>query len=352
MLRAMTDREPHTGDVHPRVALVTGIAAEGQNAIGDYAAALCAGLQRRGFAAVHLQHADWSIRGLRALLGDLDRVRPGLVHVQHPQSIYGRSLMPQLLSLLRPAVVTLHEASRYGPVRGRAKLLPFLLRSKRVVVTSEFERDYILGFAPWARGRVEMIPLASNIPGNTGREVPRALRLVYFGHIRPDKGLEAFLGVASTLAARMPGLECVVIGSPVFNSVEYARRLQAQFAQAPIQWLTALSADDVSDELRRARVAYLPFPDGASERRGSLLATLGCGLPTVTTVGRQTTPGMKSSVEITTATDDAISKVGRLLTDDAHWTAMAERGRAYARRCSWDDIVERHIRLYEAVSPR
>ncbi len=337
---------------HPRVALVTGRAREGHNAISDYAELLCEGLRERDFPAVHIQHQDWGIRGLRALLRELDRLQPDLVHVQHPQSVYGSSLAPQLLTLIRPSVTTMHEASRYGPLWGRARLLPFLLRSRRVVVTSEFERKYVAGFAPWVRRRVEVIPLASNIPAYAGPEVPRELRLVYFGHIRPDKGLETFLGVARTLADSVPGLECLVIGSPVFNSAEYARRLQARYAAAPLRWLTGLSAEAVSEELRRGRVAYLPFPDGASERRGSLLACLGAGLPVVTTAGKHTTASLKSSVEVAGNPDEASAAIKRLLTDRDRRLAMSERGRAYARRFTWEDIVARHIRLYETASPR
>lgn len=338
---------------HPRVALVTGRGREGHNAINDYAALLCEGLRGRHFPAVHIQHQDWGIRGLRVLLGELDRLQPDLVHVQHPQSIYGSSLAPQLLTVIRPAVTTMHEASRYGPVLGRARLLPFLLRSRRVVVTSEFERKYVAGFAPWARNRIEVIPLASNIPMRSGAAGPRPQRLVYFGHLRPGKGLETFLRVATVMAEATPGLECLVIGSPVFNSTGYARRLQADLAATPIRWLTGLSAEAVSDELGRARVAYLPFPDGASERRGSLLASLGCGVPTVTTAGPHTTPDLRTSVEIAANADEAISRIRRLLADESHWTAMSERSRAYAEQFTWDEVIRQHIALYQsAISPR
>lgn len=336
-------RDPSTG------ALITGGSREGHNAINDYTAHLCSGLRERGLPAVHIEHQNWGIRGLRALLRELHRVQPDLVHVQHPQSVYGMSLAPQLLSLIRPGVATLHEASRYGPVRGRARLLPFLLRSRRVVVTSEFERHYLVRFARWVRNRIVVIPLASNIPVQPGTPGPRAQRLVYFGHLRPDKGLETFLRVATAMAVATPGLECLVIGSPVLNGTEYVRRLQADYATAPIRWLTGLSAEAVSHELGRARVAYLPFPDGASERRGSLLASLGCGLPTVTTPGRHTTQAIRSSVEIAANADEAIATIRRLLADEIHWAAMSERGRAYSEQYTWDEVVRKHIALYDQI---
>jgi glycosyltransferase involved in cell wall biosynthesis len=349
MLGAMTSSGHAPSSVRPGVVLVTAASTEGQNAVGDYSRRLCHGLQERGFPAVHVEHDDWSVVGFRQLLRRLGQLQADVVHLQHPQSVYGNALTPQLLSLLRPGVATLHEASRYGPVRGRARLLPFLVRSRRVVVTSGYERDYVLGFAPWARNRLNVIPLASNIPGRPGSEVPRSRRLVYFGSIRSDKGLETFIEVAMRVAGRVSGVECVVIGSPVRSSAEYARRLRAAHSGSPLLWLTGLDADAVGDELSRSRVAYLPFPDGASERRGSLLATLGCGLPTVTAGGRHTTSAIRWSVRLAENAEAAADEIERLLTDDAHWMEMSDRARRYAGQHTWDDVVQAHCALYESV---
>jgi glycosyltransferase involved in cell wall biosynthesis len=348
----MTAHETKPELALPRIALVTAPADEGLTAIGDYTRLLCERLRAVGVDAVHLQHDEWGFGGLKRLLQRIEDLRPSLVHIQHPQGAYGRSLGPQLLSLLRPAVVTLHEASRYGPVRGRARLLPFLARSRRVVVTSEFERRYVAAFAPWARRRLRVIPLASNIPAAPGRGVPAARRLVYFGSIRPDKGLETFLRVAERLAAEPQNLECAVIGNPVPTSVEYAQCLRAGHSACDLQWLSGLAAVEVSAELAGARVAYLPFPDGASERRGSLLATLGCGLPTVSTAGRHTTPALRRAIVPVSTEAEAVATIATLINDDAAWEQSSRRARDYASRFTWDAIVQSHLALYREAALR
>lgn len=329
-----------------RIALVSGCADEGLNGIGDYTRLLCEGLQAAGVAAIQVEHDDWGIAGLRTLLRRLDDLDPALIHIQHPQSAYGRSLGPQLLSLRRPSVATLHEASRYGPVRGRARLLPFLLGSRRVVVTSAFERRYVAGFAPWARGRLRVIPIASNIPPTPREGIPSARRLVCFGSIRPDKGFETFVRVASLLAREVGSVECVAIGNAVPSSVAYAARMRARHSGGPIGWLTGLSATEVSAELARARVAYLPFPDGASERRGSVLATFGCGLPTVSTIGRHTTSALRKAIVPVGGEREALAAITRLMTDDAAWFEASRRATDYAARFTWDAIVEAHVAMY------
>ncbi|MGE0601449.1 MAG: glycosyltransferase family 4 protein [Dehalococcoidia bacterium] len=331
----------------PSVAIVTATAGEGENGIGDYARLLCDALNRHEFSAAHVQHDDWSLRGLRQLREALREQNPRLVHLQHPQGLYGWSLAPQLLTLLQPAVVTLHEASRYGPIRGRGRLLPFTVRSPKIVVTSEFERRYVGQFAPWAKSRLEVVPIASNVPPRSDHGRPRARKLVYFGSLRPDRGLEAFLELSTEVVRRIRDVECLIIGSPVPTSVSYAHGIRARFADAPVEWMSGLTHEEVADVLVQCRVAYLPFPDGASERRGSILAALGCGLPVVTSRGRQTTADLASCLALAKGREESISAIEQLATNDEAWRALSERGRKYAARFSWDKIARRHIALYE-----
>ncbi|MGE3074494.1 MAG: glycosyltransferase family 4 protein [Dehalococcoidia bacterium] len=335
----------------PTVAILTATAGEGENGIGDYARRLCDALVRHQFLATHVQHDDWSIRGMRRLRASLRELNPCIVHLQHPQGLYGRSVAPQLMALIQPMVVTLHESSRYGPVRGRARLAPFTVRSQRIVVTSEFERRYVRQFAPWCSSRLEVIPIASNVPSrpHSSGEGAAAKTVVFFGSLRPDRGLEAFLELSPLLLRRLPGAECLVIGSPVPTSVAYAQRLRARYADAPVTWIGGLNHNEVADTLAQARVAYLPFPDGASERRGSVLAALGCGLPVVTARGKQTTAELASGLALSEGREQSLAAIERLMTDDAAWQELSGRGREYAARFSWDEIARRHIALYESV---
>ncbi len=63
-----------------------------------------------------------------------------------------------------------------------------------------------------------------------------------------------------------------------------------------IIWDIDLEEKEVCKILSEALFSYLPFPDGASERRGTLLAVLGNGLVTITTKGKHTTKEIEEVV--------------------------------------------------------
>ena len=69
---------------------------------------------------------------------------------------------------------------------------------------------------------------------------------------------------------------------------EYYRVLR-ECSPADVNRLIDLSFEGVALQMASSLAAYLPFPDGASYRKGTLLASLTNGLPGVTTVA-STTP--------------------------------------------------------------
>jgi hypothetical protein len=108
-----------------------------------------------------------------------------------------------------------------------------------------------------------------------------------------------------------------------------------------------LSPEALSLELHRARLAYVPFPDGASERRASLLALLEHRVPTITTAGSATTPGLRAATVIASSPDAAHASLQRV---DAHeWSSLAARGSEYVSARSWPAIAARHEELYRTI---
>ncbi len=107
--------------------------------------------------------------------------------MQYPTLGYGYSLSPHLLSLVKPMVITIHEASQAHILRF-ISLFAFTLNSQRLIFTSNYERKYFEKFYPYVKDKTYVIPIGSNIPF-CPKEGERKREIVYFGLIAPNKNL-------------------------------------------------------------------------------------------------------------------------------------------------------------------
>ncbi|PIK73750.1 hypothetical protein CS379_06635, partial [Methylobacterium frigidaeris] len=170
--------------------------------------------------------------------------------------------------------------------------------------------------------------------------------LVYFGQIGPDKGLEAFLAVSERLRAGGESLAIVVIGSPSGPDCPVFRDVSARADQLGIRLVLNAEPEQVSDELSRARVAFLPFPDGVSEKRGSALACLEHGLVVVTTHSAKTPDWLRASTVPHVSVEETAAALRTLVSADGHRAAVAGRDPDALRARTWPSIAERHLALY------
>jgi glycosyltransferase involved in cell wall biosynthesis len=255
-----------------------------------------------------------------------------------------------VIGLAKRGVVTIHEASQTHILR-RLSLLP-LLCSRHIVFTNSFERDYVGRLAPWVRQRSSVIPIGSNIPVGRLDGERRLDEILYFGLIRPAKGLEEVLDAARILKQRVSGMMVRIVGLALTEHETYLERLQRESTDLPVLWDLGLSDQETADRIANAAIAYAPFPDGASERRGSLLALLANGVATVTTRGDQTPSALDQAVEFAASPAEALSVIDALRHDSIRRKALSEQGARYASSFSWADIADRHIRLYQSVLGR
>ncbi|HEX7023097.1 MAG TPA: hypothetical protein VF171_09590, partial [Trueperaceae bacterium] len=248
------------------IAMISGHYPPEPCGVGDYTAKLCDALRDQGLAVTHLHNKLRSPADVRRLYGRLREQPCDLVHLQYPSG-YGRSLLPHLLSLRHGWLVTLHEMSEAHRLRRLAALL-FAARARHLVFTTELERELACRRFPSLAGRSSAIPIASNIPAPTS---PKQDEFVHFGLIRPKKGIEEFLAFvrAAQKDAAFGRYRFRIVGGVRDNQRPYLDTLQRAAAGLPITWSLNLTEREVAEVLSRARLGYLPFPDGLSERRGS-----------------------------------------------------------------------------------
>ena len=323
------------------------------------------------------------------------------------------NMLPLLLRLPwgRPTVVTFHDLlvpylfPKAGPVREWANRL--LARTATAVIATNPEDANRL--QSWGVQRLELIPIGSNIrndpPPGFDREAWRAGRsispgttlLAYFGFLNSTKGLDSLLRAIATLEKRAPGRYRLVMVGGGLGSSDPTNRATAEALAAlardlgvanSLTWTGYLEPQEVSAALLSADMAVLPFADGASFRRGSLLAVLEHGLPLITTRDqgpgtrdqrsgvpsgnpkskiqnpKSLTPNPQSLIPRLLDSENAllvppgdeaalVLAIERLAGDDALRLRLARGSRSLARHFSWETIAERHALLYnDLVSDR
>jgi glycosyltransferase involved in cell wall biosynthesis len=324
-----------------RLAFVVGSRPPELCGVGDYTERVADALRARGHdVRVVLQRAgDHPWAAPRACPQD------AILHLQYPSVGIGHSVAP-LLALLtrRPSVVTVHEFSRAHVLR-RAMVRALAAAASAVVCTTEYERVQLTRHVRSRVGR-PVIPLGSNIPVVDG-DVPRDTDLAYFGLLAPGKGIDEFLFAARQLRAARAATRIVVIGGCLDGDRAAMHARKARSAADGVRWTGFARPAAVSRELRRARVVFLPFPDGASERRGSLLAALAHGCAVVTTDGPAVTDELRRCTLVVRSVHEAVRALCDMSADRREELAVA--GEAYAARRTWPAIAEAHEHLYATL---
>ena len=332
-----------------RLALVIGPCPRGRCGVGDYTQLLAAALESK---AVRVEVFEGPGRGAFRpfhLKAAIRAFRPDVTHVQYPTAGFGKGLTPQVLSLLTRFVLTVHELEGAHLLR-RLSFYPLWVRARHVIFTCESNRKYSLLWAPWLRSMSSVVPLASNIPARPNGQNERApAEVIHFGLIRPNKGIEDVLEFARIACAERFPLRVRIVGRSPAQQAAYLPGVQGQAAALPVIWDPDLSAEAIADRLARATVAYLPFPDGASERRTTLLAALANGLPVITTKGRFTPPGLEGAVWFCSSPGEAVAAAQALIQAPVLREELAARGRQYAGKFSWESIARSHIALYQQL---
>jgi len=377
---------------------------------------------------IKYQKTDWGWRCWPVVIAALAELRPDILHIQYQTGAYGMhpaiNLLPWRLRRMpgRPRVaVTAHDLlppylfPKAGPLRGWVTRR-LLADADAVVVTNEsdFAEVMRLRIRDWrleaARQSLisnlqppALIPIGSNIPVAPPPGYERAawrgwlglaadnILIAYFGLISRSKGLDVLLDALARLPERF---RLLVIGGAATlpedraYAAEIERQLDERRLRERVIFTGHRAEAEVSAHLLAADMAALPFADGASFRRGSLLATLAHGVPTLTTTDDRTgtiyraptTDDRTGTIYRAPTTDEDIQSVSKLrpssfvlrpLVDGenvlfvppgdagalaaalerlAQDAALRERlgtsGRALAMQFSWERIAEQHEALY------
>ena len=238
------------------------------------------------------------------------------------------------------------------------------------VVTNEGDR---LGLQDQPVRRLERIPIGSNITGVTLSPAARAAQrqqrgygaddqvIGYFGFLNRSKGGLTLIRTLDRLVAGHPHVKLLMIGERVGASdpsnFAYLQEVEALIAarglEARVQWTGRRSDAEVAADLNACDVLLMPYEDGASLRRGTLMAGLVNGCAIVTTTPQAPLPELameRDVMYVAPGNDEAAARaVARVL--DNPWLAerLRTNARERARLFTWEGIAAAHVAAYTAA---
>jgi polysaccharide biosynthesis protein PslF len=322
----------------------------------------------------------WGWSSWKKISRVISEFQPDIAHIQYQTGAFAMhpaiNFAPRFLKSPRTKfVVTFHDlrVPYLFPKAGRVRdwVTHQLAQSgDAVIVTNEQDHEQLLAFN---LKFLTLIPIGSNVqtipPKNFDRSAWRAQLgvreneslLCYFGFLNASKGGEDLMRAL----ARVPNAKLLMIGGQVGASdptdVAYLAQVKSLIAELGLTervlWTDFTPDEIVTANFLASDVCVLPYRDGASYRRGTLMAALAHGCPIVTTTPRIV--GAKHASPLPKLSDGEncllVSPDNPDVLADAIRRAMASPelrakigtgARELAQHFTWDKIARQHLDLY------
>lgn len=302
--------------------------------------------------------------------------RLDLVSLQYQTAAHAMSpwihFLPDILRPL-PVVTTFHDL-RYPylfPKAGalRTWIVRRLARFSAGVIATNHEDMAALAF----HDCLALIPIGSNIttalPESFAAAEWRAragavegdFLIAHFGLINRSKGLDVLLRALALLRRDGVSARLLIVGGTAGDNdptnLDYAKEIGVLIDSLElrpfIHQTGYLDESDVSTYLRAADVVALPYRDGASYRRGSLMAALRYACAIVTTTPSISIPSFVDGDNLLCVPPDdpnALAAGLRRLYDDPDLRRKLSQGAAaLAPTFDWEQIAREHVAFFDRV---
>jgi len=332
---------------------------------------------------IHPYLSGWGIRCWPEIKRFLRQHPSQVLHIQYQAAAFDLAgwinWLPWFMRLSenRPKIVTTFHDLRIpylfpkaGPLRWRS-ILALARYSDAVICTNREDALTLRQFA-WG-DHIAEIPLGNNVPVNppSGYDRQRwrdqlgladgAVVLAYFGFLNESKGGEDLIAVLAALVRQEVDAYLLMIGGDVGDSDPsnraYARRVRQMIAgydlDQRIIFTGYVTLPEVSANLLAADMAVMPYRDGVSFRRTTLIAALQHGLPIISTRPVVELPQIMAGENMCLARPTDINRLTQLVVQVASQPALREQLSQGAKQLGgqfdWGQIATKTARLYQDI---
>ena len=336
--------------------IITGTYPPERCGVGDYTQCLLSTETGGKWHLFYRKH--WQLGELGSLCKALRKTTDKVVNLQYPTMGYSTNITPHLLALYavvflrRKLILTIHEYSQLG-WKGKLALKPLFALAATTVFTTDFELRYAKRRNPLLR-RGAVIKIGSNIPAaehDLRTAVARAWDLGYFGYLRPNKGLEEFLSVAERLKKERKDAGIYVMGQTQPEFAAYHTPIVRRLGELGIVHFADKNKEEAAELLNDTKIAYLHYPDGLSERRGSFLASAVNGCVVVSSEGAFTTEEQKRRIILADA-NQAYGVICDLLNDETKLCQAQDNVLAFVKDNvppSWESVAGQYKNIIDSL---
>lgn len=333
-----------------------------------------------GYAQLHADIGRWWWPAVGQIADIASRFDLDIINLQYQAAAFDMrvpaiNLLPWRLRGMVKSVVTFHDlrVPYLFPKAGRLRktMVYRLARAADGIIASNQDDYEVLVDVRRDARRVRRIPIGSNIEARATSlagvaEVRRRLGLKvsdclvgYFGFLNASKGADTLVRAVGQLDS---ATHLLFIGGQVGSSdSENNERFQAQ-VEALIReldfadrahWSGFIDESEVSAMLHASDIMVLPYRDGVSLRRGTLMAVLAHGRPLISTIpDKEVTELVHGQNVWLTPVDDPEALREAIVTLSAA-PRLRERLRAGALRTSelfaWNTIAEQTAEFYQEI---
>ncbi len=312
--------------------------------------------------------------------------RPDVIHLQYQTAAYGMHPGVNVAPIWVRATVAARFAVTYHdllvpylfPKAGRLRQTVTLLPARCANLTIATNPDDYLSLKLYGKARrLELVPIGSNIADSPPDDYDRGQwrmshgvqageeLIGYFGMLNESKGARTLVQALGHLRDSGRPARLVMIGATVGTSdptnevyrAAVRTEIEALGLADRVLWTGHLPSPAVSAWLRSVDAVALPYADGASYRRGSLMAAFEHACPIVTTQPPNVRqwrgtgiPELRNGEGVMLVPPGDSQALARALAAVLRSPEVAKRLSDAARELSshfaWETIAERHEALY------
>lgn len=322
----------------------------------------------------------WDFSSWSRIAQVLEATGSRVLGIQYQTAAYqmhpATNLLPWRLRLVkdRPrVVVTFHDLKlpylfpKAGPVR-RWVTRALILGSEATIVTNEEDR---IRAEEYGAENLHLFPIGSNIDPQAPPDYdrwkwrerwgvgPDEVLLCYFGFLNESKGGEVLFKALARLVAAGEKVKLLMIGGKVGSSdptnLAYLEQMEILIGDLSladrVAWTGYVDGPEVSASFWGSDICVLPYRDGVSFRRGTLMAALAHGMPIVSTHPRveigQIVEGENMALAPPGDAEALAEKIRAVAASDQLRQRLARGASELSRLFSWEAIAEETIKVYE-----